>query len=411
MNTSLTRLLPVLAAVILAACASTPQHTPRPTPLLLISIDGLRPGDVNAAEMPNLARFAATGVQAEGMRPAYPTLTFPNHYTLVTGLRPDRHGIVHNWIVDHDLGSFHHSKPAAVEQSQWWGGTPIWVSARRAGLRSATLYWPGSEAEINGLRPDIWMKYDDGTSAAWRANTVGNWLLLPKSKRPDFATLYFNKVDSLSHRYGPNSPEASAARRDTDAALGALFERLRQHGKLERINIVLVSDHGFAEVPPQNLIAIESMVDATIASAQSDGQVIGFVPKPGFEQQAAQRLFGRHDHYQCWDKANLPARWHYGSNPRIPAIICQMDEGWDAHPQATVDRLKQVPLRGSHGYDPALPSMRATFIAHGPAFKPGSRLPLFDNVDVYPLMMELIGVEAAPNDGTARTFDAVRKRD
>lgn len=413
MNTLFTRLLPLLVAALLAACASTPRSTSRAPTLLLISIDGLRPGDVTAAEMPNLNRLAAQGVRAEGMRPSYPSLTFPNHYTLVTGMRPNQHGLIHNSMYDKQLGEFRLSPRAAVEDSQWWGGEPIWVSAEKAGLRTATMYWPGSEAAIKGIRPRQWQKFDGKTTAIWRAHTVADWLLQPAANRPAFATLYFDKVDHASHNHGPASVEASAARTDTDAAIGWLLDALRNAGELEHTNIVVVSDHGFAEVAPRQWIAIEDMIGTNQAQAHSVGQVITFSPKPGFEAIAEHRLLGRHPHHECWRKADLPARWHYNSHPRIPAIVCQMDEGWNALPRIMIEhtRYRESGTRGSHGYDPALPSMRATFIAHGPAFKPGSRLPVFDNVDVYPLMMELIGVEAVPNDGSVRTFDAVRKGD
>lgn len=391
----------------LSGCANRPI-APERTPLLLVSIDGLRPTDITPQAMPHLSRLADSGVRArEGMRPSYPSLTFPNHYTLVTGLRPDRHGITHNSMWDRDLGEFRLSNREAVGDGRWWGGEPVWIGARKAGLRTATLYWPGSEAEIGGMRPDRWQPYDEKTSDAWRADTVAGWLLEPASQRPDFATLYFDRVDKVSHYHGPSSSEADSARRETDAAIGQLVAALESRGELGHINIVIVSDHGFAEVPPGQVIAVEDMVPIEAARADSIGQVVTFNPNPGFEAEARRRLLGRHAHYQCWDKAELPAGWHYGANPRVPPIVCQMDEGWDALPRKIVAERATSGMRGSHGFDPALPSMRASFIAHGPAFRPGSSLPVFDNVDVYPLLMRLLRATPAANDGNPHTFDAV----
>ena len=394
-------------ALALAACTSLGgPATPR-APLLLISIDGLRPGDITPEAMPQLSRLAQTGVRAEGMRPSYPSLTFPNHYTLVTGLRPDHHGVTHNSMRDAELGEFRVANREAVGNGRWWGGEPVWIGADKAGLRTAVLYWPGSEAEIEGRRPSRWHPYDGDTSAQWRAQTVADWLLEDPATRPDFTAMYFDQVDEASHSHGPASPEADAARRETDAAIGQLVSRLEARGLLARTNIVVVSDHGFADVPAGQALAVEDMIDIEAARADSIGQVVTFAPQPGFEAEAERRLLGRHDHYECWRKADLPARWHYGTHSRVPAIVCQMDPGWDALPREQLARRQTQGDRGSHGYDPALPAMRASFIAHGPAFKPGSRLPVFDNVDVYPLLMTLLHLQPAPNDGDVHTFDGV----
>ncbi|RMH93569.1 alkaline phosphatase family protein [Lysobacter pythonis] len=395
--------LALLVLAALSGCAHRPAES-QPPALLLISIDGLRPRDITPEQMPNLSRLAESGVRAEGMRPSYPSLTFPNHYTLVTGLRPDRHGITHNSMRDHELGEFRLSRREAVEDGRWWGGEPIWSTAEKAGLRTATLYWPGSEASIAGMRPRQWHHFDAATTPQWRAGTVADWLLAPAATRPAFATLYFDKVDHASHHHGPDSPEARHERHDTDAAIGQLLERLREAGALARTNIVVVSDHGLAEVPPGNVVAVEDMATVEEARVDSLGQVVTFAPNPGFTAQVEKRLLGRHSHYQCWKKAELPPRWHYGRHPRVPPIVCQMDEGWDALPRAQLEKRRAEGMRGSHGYDPALPSMRASFIAHGPAFRPGARLPVFDNVDVYPLLMKLIGLRPGPNEGDARTF-------
>ena len=396
----------LLAFACLAACAHAPSTADTRTPLLLVSVDGLRPGDVTPALMPRLSELARHGVRAEGMRPSYPSLTFPNHYTLVTGLRPDRHGIVHNTMRDATLGDFRLSRREAVGDGRWWGGVPVWVSAERAGLRTATLFWPGSEAEIDGVRPSRWTLFDQSMPADARSDTVAGWLLEPADRRPAFATLYFDEVDHDSHMHGPDSEQARAAIRGTDAAIGRLLDALDARGIRGQVNIVVVSDHGMAEVAPANAVAIEEMAPPDIAENVSGGQVVTFIPKAGHEAQARSRLLGRHARYECHDKQALPARWHYGSHPRIPPIVCQMDEGWDALPAAILVRRPATP-RGSHGYDPALPSMRATFIAAGPAFRPGTSMPVFDNVDVYPLLMRLLQLQPAANDGDPSTFEAV----
>jgi predicted AlkP superfamily pyrophosphatase or phosphodiesterase len=390
-----------LALLLLSSGCATPPPAHRPASLLLISVDGLRPTDVTPAAMPALSALGDANVRAEGMRPSYPALTFPNHYALVTGLRPDRHGIVHNSMADATLGRFRTSDRAAVETGDWWGGTPVWVSVQRAGLRSATMFWPGSEAEIDGVRPWQWRPYRDGTGAADSVAQVLHWLALPAGERPRFVTMYLDQVDEASHGHGPDSPHAAMARREVDAAIARLLQGLRDAGLADAVNLLVVSDHGFETIPPGHALRVEDMAPADVAEAVSDGQVIGFAPLPGKTAEAERLLLGRHAQYACWRKQELPARWHYGAHPRIPAIVCQMDAGWDAlwpKKYATVMRHKDE-TRGSHGFDPDLPSMRATFIAAGPAFAHGVRLPVFDNVDVYPLLMRLLALPAEPNDG------------
>ncbi|MDE2408585.1 MAG: alkaline phosphatase family protein [Xanthomonadaceae bacterium] len=395
----------LLSAFLLLSGCATQGHLPpppaSPASVLLVSVDGLRPADINAIQMPHLDALGNTHVRAEGMRPSYPSLTFPNHYALVTGLRPNHSGIVHNSMQDAQLGRFRTADHAAVATGAWWGGVPVWVSVERAGLRAATMFWPGSEAAIDGVRPWQWRKYAENTRAADSVAQVLAWLALPAAERPRFVTLYLDQVDEASHAHGPDSTQAIAARRTVDDAIAQLLDGLREQRTLASTNLLVVSDHGFETVPPGQAISTSAMADEAVATAVSDGQVISFAPLPGQTPAAEQQLLGRHAHYQCWRKAELPARWHYGTHPRIPAIICQMDPGWDAVWPKKFEWLQRHSdrTRGSHGYDPDLPQMRASFIAAGPAFAQGMRLPVFDNVDVYPLLMRLLQLPAAPNDG------------
>ena len=398
-----------LLALLLAACSTSPAP-PAPTSaaatrpqLLLISIDGLRADALDWGITPTLSRLAAEGVRAQWMNPSYPALTFPNHYTLVTGLRPDHHGIVHNSMADTQLGSFMVSKSEAVGEARWWGGEPIWVGAEKASLRAATWSWPGSEAAIDGVRPTHWRRYDAQVSAHARAVQVGDWLQ-DRATPITLAALYFDQVDKAGHDYGPQSPEYRQAIAKVDAAIGELVARLRREQRLAHTDIVIVSDHGMATVPPRQVIAVEDMVPVAEAKVVSIGQSIGIAPEPGHERAAEARLLGAHAAYDCWRRQELPARWHYGTHPRVPPIICQMHEGWDALPAADVPARHAGHVRGSHGYDPGLPSMRAVFVARGPSFVSGATLPPFDNVDVYPLLARLLGIAAAPNDGDAQAL-------
>lgn len=390
-------LLPLL--LLLGACTGlTPRDAPPPA-LLLISLDGVHPGFLGHGDTPHLDRLAARSVRAEWMTPSYPSLTFPNHYTIVTGLRPDRHGIVHNTMHDANLGGFALKNREAVGDGRWWGGEPLWVSAENAGLPTATLSWPGSEAAVGNVRPGRWHAFDETRPIAERVETVAGWLAEPDATRPRLATLYFEHPDAAAHAHGPRSPQLRAAMREVDAAIGTLLDRLARSGALARTDIVIVSDHGMAEVPEGQVVVTEDIVKPALAEVVTTGQVIGFRPLPGRREAAERQLLGRHAHYECWRREELPARWHYGSHPRIPPIVCQMDVGWDALPRAQLQR-RPPGTRGSHGFDPAAPEMRAIFIASGPSFRSGAVLPAFENVDVYPLLAHLLGIAPATHDGS-----------
>ncbi|WP_036208674.1 ectonucleotide pyrophosphatase/phosphodiesterase [Novilysobacter arseniciresistens] len=378
--------------------ADTGPDTARPA-LLLVSIDGFRADYLDRGVTPNIARLAADGARARWLSPSYPSLTFPNHYTVVTGLRPDQHGIVNNTMRDAALGRFSLGRQEAVGDGRWWGGEPVWVAAENAGLPTATLFWPGSEAAIGGVRPTRWLPYDGDMTMPARVDTVLGWLSEPAATRPRFATLYFDALDHAGHDAGPDSPGVAATLAEVDDAIGRLLDGLDARGLADAVDIVLVSDHGMAPVPAAQVIALEDMVDPADAQAVSGGPSAGFEPLPGRTAAAEAQLLGRHDHYRCWRKGELPAHWHYGSHPRVPAIVCQTDKGWSTAPRERIAQWPKTGIRGAHGFDPALPSMRAIFIARGPSIRDGVVVPAFDNVDVYPLLMRLLGLPPAANDG------------
>ena len=396
------RVAGLAALLALAACTTTPAPPTAeagPAPLVLISLDAFRADYLDRGDTPNLDRLAREGVRAEWMNPSYPALTFPNHFSLVTGLRPDRHGVVHNTMREEGLGQFRVADLAAVGDGRWWRAEPIWIGAEKAGMRTAVWAWPGGAAEIDGVRPTRWVPYDPSISPSRRIDDVLRWLQEPPATRPRFAALYMEQVDNAGHDFGPDAPQTRAAVREADAAIGRLVDALARSGMLERVNLVLVSDHGMAAVKPGHVVTVEDIVPMEDAAVVSIGQSVGMVPRAGRTGAVEERVLGRHDHYQCWRKDELPARWHYGRNPRVPPIVCQMDEGWDALHARDLARRKPGTTRGSHGYDPALPSMRAMFIAHGPAFGKGIRIAAFDNVDVYPLMTRLLQLDTRDNDG------------
>ncbi|MBS0516151.1 MAG: alkaline phosphatase family protein [Proteobacteria bacterium] len=398
------RAIVALCVLFLVACAAPAPKPIAQAPLILISIDGFRADFFDRGLTPNLKTLAADGVHARAMRPAFPTLTFPNHYTLVTGLYPDHHGIVNNRFTDPVSGEkFVYKDATTTSDPAWWGGEPIWVGAERQGKHAATMFWPGSNVAIDGVRPELWREYDGKVSPDARVDQVLTWLDLPVARRPDLVTLYFDAVDHAGHDHGPDSPEVDAALTATDRAIGRLLDGLKQRGMLDTTNIIVVSDHGQIATKKGAYIILDDIVDVHDLDVQQMGLLAMFAAKPGHEAAMEKALLAPHEHMRCWKKDEIPARLHYGSNPRIPPLVCLADPGWLIWTREFVNRPGFFVSKGEHGYDNADPHMRALFIAHGPAFKRGLVVPEFDNVDVYPLLAKLLGIKPAPNDGNPAT--------
>jgi len=394
-------------------CATRPPSaaTSQSAPLLLVSIDGYRHDYIDRGLSPTLEMLADNGVQAASMQPAFPSLTFPNHYTIVTGLTPDHHGVVNNTMSDPQLGKFSLASRKAVSDGRWWSeGMPIWETAERHGLHTGIMFWPGSEAEIHGYRPSYWKPFDGAMPAERRVDQVLAWLDLPAAERPRFLTLYFDAVDHAGHVHGPDSPQVDDALRETDAAMARLVQGLKQRGLLDRINLIVLSDHGMTAVPEANSVMIDRLVPLDQVQTVGLGILAGFNPKSDSADDRAafarveETLQQPHPHMQCWDKQHVPPRLAYGSNPRVPQLLCLANAHWRITTSDYAAKRKGRLSLGEHGFDNANPDMQALFIAHGPAFETGMKAPAFPNVDVYPLMTHLLDLPPGHNDGN---YDAV----
>ncbi|MEE9466659.1 MAG: ectonucleotide pyrophosphatase/phosphodiesterase, partial [Candidatus Neomarinimicrobiota bacterium] len=332
--------------------------------------------------------------------PSFPTKTFPNHYTFATGLFPENHGIIHNDMYDPVMNdTFNVADPEALADSRWWEGEPIWVTAEKQGLTTATMFWPGSEAEIKGERPTFWLPYDHNMTHPDRVAQIISWLQLPADQRPIFLTMYFHIVDTQAQHYGPGSPQAIAAIQKVDSTLGDLISGLAQLGILDEMNIILMSDHGMAATDSNQVIFLDDYIDPAMGRVISWSPVLGLRPREDAVDYVYNTLKGAHPQLQVYRRDEIPARLHYSSHHRIPPIIGIADEGWSITTHDYYDRNPARFQGGAHGYDNRYKSMGGIFIAKGPAFKSGQVVEAFENIHIYNLLAMVLDVDPAPNDG------------
>ncbi|MES2986965.1 MAG: nucleotide pyrophosphatase/phosphodiesterase family protein [Pseudomonadota bacterium] len=418
-----TKLAAAALAALLQACATAPVSAPAPIPAaevrapvtILISIDGFMPEYLERGVTHNLSRLAAMGVTAP-MRPSFPSKTFPNHWTLVTGLRPDRNGITANKMEDP-------ARPKEVftmanDDPFWWNAAdPIWVDAEKAGIRTGTMFWPGSNVPVGGTkasewpytitggtRPTDWAQFNQMITGPQRVRGTIDWLRRPAAIRPQFLTLYFDTVDTAGHTFGPGDQRTTDAIAEIDTMIGDLMKGLDELG--QPANLVIVSDHGMAQTSSERVVLLTDYVAKDDVRIVEAGPYASLFAAEGKQAIVEKALIGKHPHMECWRKENIPARFHYGSNVRIPPILCLAETGW----QITDRAPKQPEVGGNHGFDHESPEMAALFIATGPAFR-AAKLPAFDNVDVYALLRDLLGLPAkAGVDGDDAPFRGVMVR-
>lgn len=374
--------------------------------VILISIDGMGIDYAERFAAPTLSALAQRGLVADALRPVFPSKTFPNHYSLVTGLHPQNHGVVDNTMYDAGFDAvFSMGRREEVENPRWWGGEPIWVSAEKQGLVSATFFFPGSETAVQGVRPSYWFTYDGSIPNRERVDTVLNWLEMPVAERPRMITLYFSDVDTLGHQYGPNAPEVGVAMREVDDEIAYLLAGLQQREMLDDVDLIITSDHGMAEVDLRRHVVIDEVFDTDLAQrVMYSRELVSIFPKEGKLETIVQQLEANlPDSATAYLKSEMPARFHYSRHERIAPIVVLADVGTALLRRSWLDDMSAQPdfdrPRGGHGYDNAAPEMRGVFMAIGPSFQPATRIGEISTVDIYNVMARILKIEPAPNDG------------
>jgi predicted AlkP superfamily pyrophosphatase or phosphodiesterase len=395
-KTSCVFVLLLLSFLIVLTAFRKDTRKPHKNYVLLVSLDAFRWDYNKLYNTPNLNKLAYDGVNAERMYPSFPTVTFPNHYSIITGLYPDHHGIINNSFPAPDLGLFYRMGDRnAVENPAFYGGEPVWVTAEKQGVKSASFFWVGSEAPVDGIQPSYWKKYDETVTYEARIDTVIKWLGYPVPKRPELVTLYFDEPDATSHVFGPVAPQTGKVVERLDSLMGVLRTKLSKLPEAKRINLIILSDHGMSSVSPDRYVNIRSLVpDRMIASISGGNPVYLISPSQG-KKDSVLYLLNKSKGLKAWSKTELPSKWHYGTNPRISEIVVVADSSWSIGTRSDGSSVRG----GAHGYDNSNSDMFSIFYAAGPSFKKNYKFKELNNVDIYNLICRILDISPAENDG------------
>lgn len=381
--------------------------------VILISADGFRHDYPEKFQTKNLLKLAENGVSAKAMLPSFPTITFPNHWSLITGLYPAHHGLIDNYFYDYQKKKLYAmSNMEAAEDGSWYGGTPLWTLAEKQGALSASMMWVGSASDAGGMRPTYYYHYHEKFTPNEKVAKVIDWLQLPEDRRPHFISLYFPEVDASGHHFGPESKETENAVQVVDQAIGNLVEKVNQLG-LKNVNFIFVSDHGMIKVDRENPIEIpEILFDKNRFDFYNAQTLLRVVVKNPAEIQSVYKELKRNKtpEYNVFLSKRFPKKLNFAlRNDRYNRIghILLVPKA----PKIFLEKGKNTSA-GKHGYSPyEVSEMKATFIAFGPAFRQNKKVNVFQNVNIYPVVAEILNLKITePIDGTQKTAKEVLKK-
>jgi len=364
----------------------------------MISFDGFRADYIDWYDTPNFDRLAKDGVKADGMKPVFVSKTFPNHYSLATGMYIENHGLVGNYFYDPVLDEEYTIRDRSkVEDGRFYGGEPIWVTAEKQNVKTASYFWVGTEAPIEGTQPSIWKRYDHNFPFQARIDSVTNWFNLPEENRPRLIMLYFHEPDDSGHRFGPKSQNVKDVVESMDMLMGKIMDSMSQLDIYSNLNIIALSDHGMVSTSEDRTINLEKYVNMKGIIQEGSGPFSLLYGKNKFAMRRLVKKLNKVPHLSAYLKKDIPDRYHFKNHYRIKDVLLVADEGWSILGSFGRSSDPKMHNGGNHGYDNELRSMEALFIARGPALKDGYISPVFENIHVYPLVAYLLGIKPYEN--------------
>ena len=393
----------LLFILLLSILTAYPQSQPY---VILVSFDGFRWDYLNRGITPNLEKIKNDGVSAISLRPVFPSKTFPNHLSIITGMYAENHGIISNSFPNFEKDYWYRmSDTSAVRDSKWYLGEAFWETAERQGIRTASYFWPGSELSLEHRHPSYREFYEHERPYAQRVEGVINWLKLPYEERPHFITLYFDDTDTYGHKFGTNSSEVNEAIMRLDSITAKLMKGLADIGMKDSVNVIFLADHGMTDVSEEKVVNIENMIKDYNCRFMDDGPLMQVDPPAGSVLEVYEILKRNESHYKVYLKKDIPEYFHYNKNPLTFSILLVAEIGW------SLTRNKKSNYGrsgGNHGYDNNHLDMHGIFIADGPAFKNSYKTGTLWNIDVYPLLCKIFNIYPRTNiDGKLERIEFI----
>lgn len=369
--------------------------------LIIISLDGFRHDYLDSFPTPTFQKIKAEGVCSKGLIPCFPSKTFPNHYSIVTGLYPEHHGIIGNTMYDPARDAWFRigSGSSPTRDAYWFGGEPIWVTAEKQNVKTATFYWPGSDAPIMDVMPTYHRYYDGSTAYTDRVDQVLEWLSISEEDRPGLLSLYFESPDREGHAFGPFTPETGNAVETVDSLIGALITGIEALNMTDKVNIMITSDHGMSQLSRDRVIFLDDYIDLESITLINRSPNAEILCADSMRNAVFEALDGVHTKWDVYYREETPEHWNFRHHERIAPLIVAAHDGWTITTHEVFDNYPSNFQGGAHGYDPQYESMHGIFLAMGPDFREKAELEAFENVHLYNLMCQLLKIDPAPNDG------------
>jgi alkaline phosphatase D len=407
--------------ILFSHCCWSAAQADGQSTVIMIGIDGLRANAIDVVPAKNLRQLANAGIRAKSLIPVMPTKTFVNFYSIATGLYPEHHGMTLNAPYDRRLGRIFNVRQD-VQDPAGWLGEPIWISAEKQGIITANYFWVGSQVTIDGIQARYWKPYRQDKDYAERIAEVLAWLDLPAAQRPRLISLYFSAVDTATHNFGVGSAQEQAAILRVDQHLGSLLEGLKQRDMFDSTDIIVVSDHGMADVSSERLINLDQWLDVSdwiipewrVSEEDVASPFLSLFSTPDNIAKAYQLFKDADPHMQVYRPSDYPEHYHFSHPDRVPDLMLLAEPNWEIYASRHAKYQDKTPTKkivgAAHGYDNYSPQMQATFIASGPGFVEQAQVESFENIEVYGLVACLLDIKPAKTDGDVQRVAHLLKK-